>query len=83
MQSVLAMATILFNSVLLSDGQVATLVKPRITRQEITEQLKQDIAEFYARFRQKYLTLRRKHVKELKELRRLSSNNGSTGKQFS
>lgn len=65
-----------------SEGQVATLVKPQTTRREIGEQLKQDITEFYARFRQKYLALRRKHIKELKELRKLSKNNNCTGKQF-
>lgn len=81
-QPKLVTVTVLFNFVLFSDGQVATLVKPQITRHEIREQLKQEIAEFYARFRQKYLALRRKHIKELKELRKLSNNNGSAGKQF-
>lgn len=80
MQSILVTVTVVFNFVLFSDGQVATLVKPQITRHEIREQLKQDIAEFYATFRQKYLALRRKHIKELKELRRLSNDNRSTGK---
>lgn len=61
---------------------MATPVKPQTTRREIGEQLKQDITEFYVRFRQKYLALRRKHIKELKELRKLSKNNNCAGKQF-
>ena len=54
--------------------------KPQITCEELTEQLKGDIAEFYAAFRQRYLALRQKHIKQLKEFRRLTSGNQDTGK---
>ena len=50
-----------------------------MTRDELRKQLKDDIAEFYATFRQQYLALRRKHIKQLKELRRLTNDNRSTG----
>lgn len=60
-----------------------TVDKPRITQHEIREQLKQDVEEFYATFRQKYLALRRKHMKEIKELGRLTNDNRGTGKHFS
>ncbi|XP_022784712.1 protein sidekick-1-like isoform X2 [Stylophora pistillata] len=52
--------------------------KSRITRQELMEQLKQDIAEFYASFRRRYLALRRKHIEQIKEFRRERSGNQDT-----
>lgn len=51
-----------------------------ITRQDIMEQLKQDIAEFYASFRRRYLALRRKHIKQIREFRRENGGNLDTGK---
>ncbi|KAJ7375166.1 hypothetical protein OS493_001904 [Desmophyllum pertusum] len=61
-----------------SEVVVVTSSKPRMTRDELRKQLKDDIAEFYATFRQQYLALRRKHIKQLKELRRLTNDNRST-----
>lgn len=61
-----------------SDGEVV-VIEPRVTREEIIEQLKQDIEEFYASVRRRYLALRRKHVRELKELRRLTNDSRGTG----
>ncbi|RMX41265.1 hypothetical protein pdam_00012375, partial [Pocillopora damicornis] len=52
--------------------------KSPITRQELMEQLKQDIAEFYASFRRRYLALRRKHIKQIREFRRENSGNLDT-----
>ena len=56
--------------------------KSPITRQELMEQLKQDIAEFYASFRRRYLALRRKHIKQIREFRRENSGNLDTGNTY-
>ena len=55
------------------------MIEPQATRLEIIEQLKQDIEEFYASVRRRYLALRRKHVRELKEFRRLTNGIRGTG----
>ncbi|XP_015753438.1 PREDICTED: phosphatidylinositol phosphatase PTPRQ-like [Acropora digitifera] len=52
-------------------GYVVTSCDSHITRSEAIEQMKKIIMDFHDSFRKKYMTLRRKHVKELLELRRL------------
>ncbi|XP_044172435.1 uncharacterized protein LOC122956814 [Acropora millepora] len=50
---------------------VVTSCDSHITRSEAIEQMKKIIMDFHDSFRKKYMTLRRKHVKELLELRGL------------
>ena len=50
-------------------------------RTETILQLKEDMSEFYECFKKKYLTLRHKHLKEHKELRRLNNDKYGTGKR--
>ena len=61
---------------------VVTSSSPLITRSEAIQQLRQDIMEFYDAFKEKYQALRRKHVKELRELRRLSGGKRSNFSVF-
>lgn len=60
---------------------VVTTNGSQIKRTETISQLKKDISEFYQRFKKKYLTLRHKHLKEHKELRRLNDDRYGTGKR--
>ena len=59
---------------------VVTTNGSQIKRTETISQLKKDISEFYQSFKKKYLTLRHKHIKEHKELRRLNDDKYGTGK---
>ena len=56
---------------------VVTSSGPLITRSEAIQQLRQDIVEFYDTFKEKYQALRRKHVKELSELKRFTGGKSS------
>ena len=60
---------------------VVTTNGSQIKRTETISQLKEDISEFYQCFKKKYLTLRHKHIKEHKELRRLNDDKHGTGKR--
>ena len=50
-------------------------------RTETISQLKEDISEFYECFKKKYLALRHKHIKEHKELRKVTDDKNGTGKR--
>ena len=60
---------------------VVTTNGSQIKRTETISQLKKDISEFYQSFKKKYFTLRHKHIKEHKELRRLNDDRYGTGKR--
>ena len=59
---------------------VVTTNCSQVKRTETISQLKEDISEFYESYKKKYLTLRHKHIKEHKELRRLNRDKYGTGK---
>ena len=60
---------------------VVTTKGSQVKRTETISQLKENISEFYQSFQKKYLTLRHKHIKEHKELRRLNDDRCGTGKR--
>ena len=60
---------------------VVTTNGSQIKRTETISQLKEDIPEFYECFKKKYLALRHKHIKEHKELRKVTDDKNGTGKR--
>ena len=60
---------------------VVTTNGSQIKRTETISQLKEDISEFYECFKKKYLALRHKHIKEHKELRKVTDDKNGTGKR--
>ena len=60
---------------------VVTTNGSQIKRTETISQLKEDISEFYECFKKKYLALRHKHIKEHKQLRKVTDDKYGTGKQ--
>ena len=53
----------------------------QIKRTETISHLKEDISEFYECFKKNYLALRHKHIKEHKELRKVTDDKYGTGKR--
>ena len=60
---------------------VVTTDGSQIERTETISQLREDMSEFYKCFKKNYLALRHKHLKEHKELRRLTDDKYGTGKR--